>query len=140
MRQQKYATTLTSENTYKEKGKIAFEAISYYEIKSNLHCTRGIMPKRVTSSGAHLRDLAPGLHSSEETSQQWRAVGDIVSDFTDPEIEPQTSRINSDILRDDCLVEQNACKNTTFLDWFCNWIFIEGVFIVQSCRNYFSYT
>ena len=44
--------------------------------KLNLHYTRGIMPKRVTSGGAHLRGLAPGLHSSEETSQWWRAVGD----------------------------------------------------------------
>ena len=43
--------------------------------KSNLHYTRGITPKRVTSGGAHLRGLAPGLHSSEGTSQRWRAVG-----------------------------------------------------------------
>ena len=28
--------------------------------------------KRVTSSGIQLRDLAPGQHSSEETSQRWR--------------------------------------------------------------------
>ena len=28
--------------------------------KSNLHYTRGITPKRVTSSGAHLRGFAPG--------------------------------------------------------------------------------
>ena len=46
--------------------------------ESNLHYTRGITPKRVTSGGAHLRGLAPGLHSSEETSQRWRAVGDTV--------------------------------------------------------------
>ena len=46
--------------------------------KSNLHYTRGITPKRVTSCGAHLRGLAPGLHSSEETSLRWRAVGDTV--------------------------------------------------------------
>ena len=48
-------------------------------IKSNLHYTRRITPKRVTSCGAHLRGLAPGLHSSEETSQRWRVVGDTVS-------------------------------------------------------------
>ena len=47
--------------------------------KSNLHYTRRITPKRVTSCGAHLRDLAPGQHSSEETSQRWRVVGDTVS-------------------------------------------------------------
>ena len=44
--------------------------------KSNLHYTRRITPKRVTSCGAHLRGLAPGQHSSEETSQRWRVVGD----------------------------------------------------------------
>ena len=38
-----------------------------------------IMPKHVTSCGAHLRGLAPGLHSFEETSQRWQVVGDIVS-------------------------------------------------------------
>ena len=48
------------------------------KIKSNLHYTRGITPKRVTSGGAHLRNLAPGLHSSEETWQRWRTVGDTV--------------------------------------------------------------
>ena len=47
-------------------------------MKSKLHYTRGIMPKRVTSGGIHLRDLGPGLHSSEETSQRGRAVGDTV--------------------------------------------------------------
>ena len=46
--------------------------------KSNLHYTRRITPKRVTSCGAHLRGLAPGLHSSEEASQRWRVVGDTV--------------------------------------------------------------
>ena len=48
------------------------------KIKSNLHYTRRITPKRVTSYGAHLRGLAPGLHSSEEASQRWRVVGDTV--------------------------------------------------------------
>ena len=58
--------------------------------KSNLHYTRGITPKRVTSGGAHVPGLAPGQHSSEETSQRWRAVG--CADLTGPGIEPQTSR------------------------------------------------
>ena len=53
-------------------------------IKSNLHYTRSITPKRVTSCGAHLRGLAPGLHSSEETFA-----------LTGPGIEPQTSRTDS---------------------------------------------
>ena len=35
--------------------------------KSNLHYTRSITPKRVTSGGAHPRGLAPGQHSSEKT-------------------------------------------------------------------------
>ena len=53
-------------------------AKNFKKSKSNLHYTRRITPKRVTSGGAHLHGLAPGLHSSEETSQQWRAVGDTV--------------------------------------------------------------
>ena len=36
------------------------------------HYTRDITPKRVTSGGIHLRGLAPGQHSSEETSQRCR--------------------------------------------------------------------
>ena len=47
--------------------------------KSNPHYTRRITPKRVTDCGAHLRGLAPGQHSSEETSHRWRVVGDTVS-------------------------------------------------------------
>ena len=57
-------------------------------IKSNLHYTRRITPKRVTSCGAHLRGLAPGQHSSEETSQR-------CADLTGPGIEPQTSQTDS---------------------------------------------
>ena len=57
----------------------------------------GILQKRVTSGGAHLHDLAPGQHSSEETSQRWRAVGDTVSGLTDPRIEPQTFHTDSDV-------------------------------------------
>ena len=34
----------------------------------------------------HLRDLASGQHSSEETSQWWRAVGDSVSALTESKI------------------------------------------------------
>ena len=61
----------------------------------NLHYTSGITPKRVTSGGAHLRGLAPGLHSSEETSQRWRVVDDTVSNWTGLGIEPKTSRTES---------------------------------------------
>ena len=38
--------------------------------KSSFHYTQGITPKRVTSCGAHLRGLAHGQHSFEETSQR----------------------------------------------------------------------
>ena len=55
--------------------------------KSNLHDTRVITPKRVTSGGAHLRFLAPGQRRSEQKSHQWRAVGDTVFDLTGPAIE-----------------------------------------------------
>ena len=57
--------------------------------KSNLRYTRGITPKRVKSGGDHLR-LASGQHSSEETSQRWRVVGDTVYDLTGPGLEPRT--------------------------------------------------
>ena len=53
-----------------------------------LGCSRYITPKRVKSEGVHLHDLSPVQHSSEETSQTWRAVGDAVSDLTDPGFEP----------------------------------------------------
>ena len=49
---------------------------------------------RVTSCGAHLRGSAAGQHSSEETSQRWRAV-DKTADLTGPGIEPQTSRTDN---------------------------------------------
>ena len=65
----------------------------------NLHHTRDITPMRITSGGAHLRDLAPGQHSSEVTSQRWRAVGDTESDVTNPGIETQTSRTDNDVLK-----------------------------------------
>ena len=57
----------------------------------NLYYTRDNTPKRVTSDGAHLRDVATrhsGQHSSEETSQRWRAAGVSVSDLTGPEMKP----------------------------------------------------
>ena len=41
-------------------------------MKSNLYYTRGITSKRVTSGGALLSGLAPGQHSSKETTQRWR--------------------------------------------------------------------
>ena len=65
---------------------------SRVSLKLFLGYTRRITPKRVTSYGAHLRGLAPGQHSSEETSQRWRVVGDIVSGLIGLGIESRTSR------------------------------------------------
>ena len=64
--------------------------------KSNLHYTRGIAPKRVTSGGAHLRGLTTG---QQETSQRWHTLDDTVSDLTDPRIEHQTNRTDNDVLK-----------------------------------------
>ena len=62
-----------------------------YKRKSNLHYTRDITPKHVTSSGFHLCDLARGQHISEEASQRWRAVADTISNLTGSVIDPQIS-------------------------------------------------
>ena len=55
---------------------------------SNLCYIRGITPKRVTSDQVHLRGLASGQQSHEETSQWWRIVDDTASDLTGAGIEP----------------------------------------------------
>ena len=47
------------------------------------------------SGGIHLRSLATGQHSSEESSQQWRNVRDTMSNLTGRGIEPQTSCTDS---------------------------------------------
>ena len=52
----------------------------------------------MTSSGDHLRGLAPGQNSLEETSQQWLAGGHTVFNFMGPGMEHQTSRSDSDEL------------------------------------------
>ena len=65
--------------------------------KSNLHYTRRVASKRVTSDGIHLHDLAPGQRSSEETSQRWRAVEGSVFDLTELEMELKTYRTNYDV-------------------------------------------
>ena len=43
-----------------------------------------LAPIRVASDGVCVRSLAPGQCNFEETSQRWRAVGDSVSDLTEP--------------------------------------------------------
>ena len=50
------------------------------------------------SSRPRLRWLGPGHHSSEETSQRWRVVGNSASDLTGPRVEPQTYRVESDVV------------------------------------------
>ena len=52
----------------------------------------------IRSSEAHLRDLTPGQHSSEETSQRRQGVGDNASDATTQGIEALTFRTVSDVL------------------------------------------
>ena len=49
----------------------------------------------------HVRGLAPGQHSSEETSQWWRDVGDTVIHWIGSGIEPQTFRTDSSV-RNNC--------------------------------------
>ena len=53
---------------------------------NQIHSTRGITPKHAMRGRVHLRVLAPGQHSSEETTQRWRAVGDTVPDLAGPGI------------------------------------------------------
>ena len=59
--------------------------------KSNLY-TPYIATKRVRSGEVRLRGLASWLHSSEETSRWWLAVGDAVSRCTGWESKPDLSR------------------------------------------------
>ena len=69
---------------------------SVFKIKNLTLCyIRSITPKRVTSGGVHLSGLAPGQHSSEETSQRWRAGDDNVSCLTGQGIKPQTRHTDS---------------------------------------------
>ena len=62
----------------------------------------------------HLRGLAPGQLSFEETLQRWRAVGDNVSDLTGLRIEPQP------IASITCLTELigRFSKNTVIVPFF----------------------
>ena len=63
--------------------------VFFHKVKKlNLHYTRDITTKRLTSGGSHLRGLAPGQHRAEEISQSWRAAGHPVSDLTGPGIKP----------------------------------------------------
>ena len=59
--------------------------------KQNLHYTRNITPKRVTSGWVLFCGLAPGQHSSDETSQRWLTVAGSVSGFAGAGMEPRPS-------------------------------------------------
>ena len=86
----------TGSKTYK---KIFFgppQYIGYQKKTSNLRHACGVISKRAMSSGIHLRGFAPGQYSSEETSQQWRAVGDTMANLTGPGIKLQTFQTDSD--------------------------------------------
>ena len=99
-----YAAAWVDQNTHR----VYLKQVGVYSVKhkkkarmkkSNLRCFSGITPRRVTSGGVHLRGLAPGQHSSDETAQGWRVVGDAVSDLTDP----KNARIE---LRETCLATE----------------------------------
>ena len=63
--------------------------------KSNLHYTRGITPKRVTSGEIHRRGLASGQHKNgTEVVNRWQQH---MSNLTGPRIKLKTSRTDSDI-------------------------------------------
>ena len=92
--------------------------------KSNLHYTRDITPKLVSSGGVHLRGLAAGQHSSEETSPQWRAVGDTVSNLTAPRIEHMAYRANS-----------NALNHYAHLAVSCGQFHVTTVILLENLRS-----
>ena len=46
--------------------------------------SRNITPKHETNNEADLRDIAPGQHSFENTSQRWRAVDDMTARESNP--------------------------------------------------------
>ena len=69
-------------------------------LRANLHyrLLAVLRQNRITSGVVHLRGLAPGHHSSLETSRRRRAVGTGVYDWTSPGIEPRTSSTDNDVL------------------------------------------
>ena len=113
------SSTITTRTASKNIVKIeTYREIIFYQ-KLNLHYTRVITPKRVTSSGDHLLGLAPGQHGSKETSQRWRAVGDTVSNLTDPGIEP---RLPAPIAVSLATTLTGRCKNLLYFQIFTGWM------------------
>ena len=78
--------------------------------KSNLHYTRDITPKRVTSGGAHLRGAALELHNSEQTSQRVASRWQHCDDLADQAIEPHTSRTDRVGLATELIGRHNATQ------------------------------
>ena len=82
------------------------------ETKSDLHYTRGITTKRVTSGGAHLHCMGPSMRN--KAPKKYRDGGlpsETLSDLTALGNEPRTSRAVSDIFND--------CANWLFVVLFC---------------------
>ena len=90
-------------------------------VKKINHYARGMTLKSVTSDGAHLCVLAVGRHSSEVTSQLWRAVGDTVFDLTDAWFESQTSRADRYVLTaklyDTTIIDLNYAHFDAFVEY-----------------------
>ena len=57
---------------------------NFFNSKIKSSSARRITPRRAESA------FAPGQRGSEETQLRWQAVGDVVSDLTDPGIERKT--------------------------------------------------
>ena len=101
--------------------------------KSNFYYNLDITPKRVTSGGIPLRGSAPAQHSSEETSQWWRLVGDTVSDLTDTGIEPKTFRAGNNVFNHYFKVNiVNFKENISDLEWEISSNFHEKKNILQT--------
>ena len=60
--------------------------------------SRGFTPKRATSGGAHLLGLAPGNTAPKKRRSNGEPL--MATDLTDPGIEPETFRTDSDVLND----------------------------------------
>ena len=77
-----------------EGGQHYFLALKMCGLQSRAVCNR----VNTLVAWAYLRILAAGQHSSEETSQRWRAVCDTVSDFDRSGKRTPTSSADSDVL------------------------------------------
>ena len=86
----------------------------------------------------HLRVLAPGQHSFEETSQRWRTARDNVSDLTGPGIEPTTFRTDEDVfnhyVKPTGTLQDTECYLKAFVvlrSYFDDWVLILYHYLLQ---------